>query len=149
MRDTTIEGTQKTEGKTRPSSSFRYFIAALPERSNEITYLRLRGPLRLCAKWDFKSELSRGDANIRKDAAGREGRILNGRGRSPILCLRPLEEGYPNGKEAVLKTAGRKPLQVRVLSPPPVRVRNSVAYRVTLPATVAFAGSHSPREPAL
>lgn len=27
-------------------------------------------------------------------------------------------EGYPNGKEAVLKTAGRKPLQVRVLSPP-------------------------------
>jgi hypothetical protein len=30
-----------------------------------------------------------------------------------------LKEGYPNGKEAVLKTAGRKPLQVRILSPPP------------------------------
>ena len=27
-------------------------------------------------------------------------------------------EGYPNGKEAVLKTAERKLLQVRVLSPP-------------------------------
>ena len=31
------------------------------------------------------------------------------------------EEGYPNVKEAVLKTAGRKPLQVRILSPPPLR----------------------------
>gem|GEM_PF-5028699 len=31
----------------------------------------------------------------------------------------PKAEGYPNGKEAVLKTAGRKPMQVRVLSPPP------------------------------
>ena len=29
-----------------------------------------------------------------------------------------LLEGYPNGKEAVLKTAERKLLQVRVLSPP-------------------------------
>jgi hypothetical protein len=29
-------------------------------------------------------------------------------------------EGYPNGKEAVLKTAGRKALQVRILSPPPM-----------------------------
>ena len=26
------------------------------------------------------------------------------------------------GKAAVLKTAGRKPLQVRVLSPPPIRI---------------------------
>lgn len=29
-----------------------------------------------------------------------------------------MPEGYPNGKEAVLKTAERKLLQVRVLSPP-------------------------------
>jgi hypothetical protein len=46
-----------------------------------------------------------------------ERRILKDRRRSPILSLQ-LQEGYPNGKEAVLKTAGRKPLQVRILSPP-------------------------------
>ena len=49
-------------------------------------------------------------------SAGR--RILNRSKASPILSNEP--EGYPNGKEAVLKTAGRKALQVRILSPPPV-----------------------------
>ena len=39
-----------------------------------------------------------------------------------------IEEGYPNGKEAVLKTAERKLLQVRVLSPPPIHSKESPVF---------------------
>jgi hypothetical protein len=48
-----------------------------------------------------------------------EGAYLEIGARARLYSIQSLEEGYPNGKEAVLKTAGRKPLQVRVLSPPP------------------------------
>ena len=51
--------------------------------------------------------------------------------RAPYTKVRR-SEGYPNGKEAVLKTAGRKPLQVRVLSPPPLSLTNgSLLYCMT------------------
>src|SRR5215203_5335686 len=50
--------------------------------------------------------------------------------RAGMRYIHPtLAEGSHNGSAAVLKTAGRKAMQVRVLSPPPLRTK--VAGRVS------------------
>ena len=47
-----------------------------------------------------------------------------GRVRLRYILLRHPAEGSHNGSAAVLKTAGRKAMQVRVLSPPPLLINN-------------------------
>ena len=41
-----------------------------------------------------------------------------------VIFMKPTAEGSHNGSAAVLKTAGRKAMQVRVLSPPPFQFTN-------------------------
>jgi hypothetical protein len=53
--------------------------------------------------------------------------------------LSSIAEGYPNGKEAVLKTAERKLLQVRVLSPPPIHSKESPVFFVGMTGAVGQA----------
>jgi hypothetical protein len=45
-----------------------------------------------------------------------------------ILSATPAE-GSHNGSAAVLKTAGRKAMQVRVLSPPPLALNNFLVFK--------------------